>query len=242
MDAIKTKIEKLLALFLLFFFSSGFALAQSSLHLPAGHCDQLISHTYYTICYSYKYRQAFWTSHVLTIKSIKGHARRKNNFRDDPELADPVHAFEFRRSGYDRGHLVPAADMKLSKQAMSETFFMSNMSPQSPRFNRGLWAKLEVFFRNQVLKDGEAYLVTAPILDDSLGQIKSGVSVPKWYYKMAYFPEANYMMAYLMPNKNLNGHKIDEFRVSVDDIEAITGYDYYADLPDDLENQLEGQR
>ena len=94
---------------------------------------------------------------------------------------------DYRRSGYDRGHLAPAADMAFDNLAMSESFYMSNMSPQNSKLNRGLWARLENRIRDWVRRgDGDAYVITAPILKKGLERIDSGVSIPDFYYKIIY--------------------------------------------------------
>ena len=189
----------LLKIFFTFFIS--FSHAAGNEFLPKSDCDQKVRQTYYTVCYSQEHRQALWTYHKLTVSSINGKQKRTNNFRKNSKVADPVGPKDFSGSGYDRGHLVPAGDMKLNKKAMSETFFMTNMSPQNPTFNRGLWGSLEQKVRYWVKRDGEAVVVTAPVLENGLSRIKSGVSVPELYYKIVYFPKLRLMKAFLMPNK-----------------------------------------
>jgi endonuclease G len=227
-------VTKTVVYSLLYLFSFSLCAHANGLE-PIGHCDQKISHNYYKICYSWDHKQAFWTYHHLTKKSITGGSQRKNDYRMDSHLDDPVFKYDYKNTGFDRGHLVPAGDMKLNKTAMSDSFYMSNMSPQRPSFNRGIWASLEVAVRNMVISLGDAYVVSAPILDNHLSQIKSGVTVPKWYYKVIYFPQKQLMKAYLLENKSHKGHKYSEYQVSVNQIEALTGYDFFAGLDDQLE-------
>ena len=117
-------------------------------------CPQTIDYTHYSVCYSQRFKQAEWTIHLLTEKSIRGQQRRTDDFRPDHRAFPVVSHRAFSGSGFDRGHLVPAADMKLNKKAMSETFYMTNMSPQTPGFNRGIWKSLEYGFRKAVLTYG----------------------------------------------------------------------------------------
>lgn len=208
---------------------------------PTSHCDQKLTHNYYSICYIESHRQALWTFHKLTFASINGSAKRKNNYRLDPNLADPVTKNDYKNTGYDRGHLVPAGDMKLNNLAMSETFFMSNMSPQKPELNREIWNSLESAIRKMVSSLGEAYVVTAPILSDHLSKLPSQVSIPKYFYKIAYFPAAKIMRAYLFENRAYNDRNYANYQVSVDQIENLTGIDFFAELEDTLEDQLERQ-
>lgn len=206
---------------------------------PVSNCKQNLDYKFFSLCYSSKYKQAEWTIHLLTQKSIKGRQKRTDDFRSDYNASPVISKRAFQGSGFDRGHLVPAADMKLNKEAMSETFYMTNMSPQDPSFNRGVWNALEHGFRKAVLKYGDAFVVTAPVLTKGLRRIKGDVAVPDFYYKIAYFPEADFMMAFLLPNKSLRGQSYTDYSVSVDTIEEITGIDFFSDLPDRKEKALE---
>lgn len=209
--------------------------------LPQGECDQIIYHQYISMCYSKKHRQSSWVTHLLTKKSINGKQKRTNDYKYDFSVNDPVGSRDYKGSGFDRGHLAPAADMRLNYQSMSETFFMTNMSPQRSAFNSGRWRSLEAYFRNKVKSWGDAYVVTAPFLKGEFEQIWSGVSIPDFFYKIAYFPDKNRMIAYFMPNKRLSGHKLEEFLISVDEIEELTGFDFFSELPDELEDMLESE-
>lgn len=208
---------------------------------PQGDCEKEISYNYYTLCYSKDHKQASWTFHFLSQESIKGPQSRINAYKGDDSLADPVRSYDYRYSGFDRGHLVPAADMKLNRLAMTDTFYMTNMSPQRSGFNSGIWRVLESHVRRQVLHLGDAYIITAPILlsEAYYPKIQSGVSIPYYYYKIAYYPEASYIEAYLIPNESQKGVPLSAFLLSVDELEELTNYDFYADLEDKLEDELE---
>lgn len=206
---------------------------------PLNNCKQPIDYKHYSLCYSSKFKQASWTFHLLTKKSINGNQKRTSDFRPDYSVTPFISSKAYKKSGFDRGHLVPAADMKISYKAMSETFYMTNMSPQSPSFNRGVWNALEYGFRKTVLDYGDAYVITAPVLKGDLKSLRSGVAIPDFYYKIAYFPESNFMMAFLLPNKSLRGRSYKDYSVSVDDLEVLTGIDFFSDLPDSEENILE---
>lgn len=187
--------------------------------------------------------QALWTFHYLSPESIKGRQKRTGDFRSDHRVYPAVGSRDYRGSGFDRGHLVPAGDMKLNRISMSETFFMTNMSPQRPGFNSGVWRALEEGLRKEVLKRGYAFVFTAPVLlkGAAYDHIWSGVTIPDEYYKIAYFPKEQIMLAYLIPNESQRGKKYREFQVSVDEIEEITGLDFFAELPDDIEDVLEAE-
>lgn len=225
------------------FFSSPQTFAKSIQYdfKPKAYCDYEIEYTYYQLCYSKKHRQAFWALHELTPEQIKGPQARTNDFKADYRFPDPVEAFNFKNSGFDRGHLVPAGDMKLNRVSMSDSFYMTNMSPQNPGFNSGVWNALEGDIRKDVLKLGSAIIVTAPILlrHESYPMIKSGISVPNAFYKIAYFYHVKLMKAYLIPNEHARGKKFYEFKTNVDFIEQITGIDFFSELEDTLEATLE---
>lgn len=112
----------------------------------------VVKHTYYSLEYSETHEQALWVYYTLTPNYINGTAKRKDNFKSDPRIATGSAALsDYKGSGYDRGHLCPAAAMKINQSAMDDSFYMSNMSPQEPSFNRGRWKQLEEQVRNWVL-------------------------------------------------------------------------------------------
>ncbi len=218
------------------------ARAQQTQHLPEGFCPEILDYAYYSLCYDSDHRQARWVKYQLTPDFINGKQKRTNDYRKDPEVVDPVLSSDYRGSGFDRGHLLPAADMKINRQAMSETFFMTNMSPQRPDFNRRIWVSLEQRVRALVNQYGEAHVITAGVLESGLPRIQSGVSIPELYFKVLYFPEAEIMQAFLIENRGYpKNASANDFLVAVDEIEQLVGFDFFADLPDPLENQLERQ-
>jgi len=107
---------------------------------------QIVDHNYYSLMYSESHEQPFWVKYMITKNRILNTVcERKDEFRVDPEIKFKSATLkDYYKSGYDRGHLCPAGDMKFSKVAMSESFFMSNMSPQHPSLNRGRWKQLKV--------------------------------------------------------------------------------------------------
>ncbi|RMF04377.1 MAG: DNA/RNA non-specific endonuclease, partial [Bacteroidetes bacterium] len=136
--------------------------------------------------------------------------------------------------GYDRGHLAPSADFRWSAQALSESYFYSNMSPQVADFNRGGWADLEAHLRGYVYDHphSELYIVTGPLLTDSLAVIERGVnkvSIPDTFFKVALDLRAGQAIGFLMPNRALT-YPIDHYAVTVDEVERVTGLDFFPAL------------
>jgi endonuclease G, mitochondrial len=209
--------------------------------------SEIIRHKYYTIGYNEDREQANWVSYKLTKNMILNTSvKRKDNFRPDPFVkTGSATLSDYRRSGYDRGHLCPAAAMRFSKTAMSETFYMSNMSPQVPEFNRGAWKKLESKVRSWAVKNQEISVVTGPIfyntrIHKEIG--KDGVDVPDAYFKVIldYRQPDLKTIGFIMPNKRLDKN-LYNYALPVNNVERITGLDFFAYLPDNIEEKLESK-
>jgi len=167
---------------------------------------------------------------------------RTNDFRIDNKVTTGSASLsDYKGSGYDRGHLAPAGDMKWSSTVMSESFYMSNMSPQKPGFNRGIWKKLEGSVRNWADDNGEIHVVTGPILTGSYSSIGyNGVSIPNYYYKVIldYREPEIKGIGFVLPHQKSKS-SLQSFAVSIDEVERKTGIDFYHSLPDEIENQIE---
>ncbi|MFC5408476.1 DNA/RNA non-specific endonuclease [Larkinella bovis] len=216
--------------------------------LPAfGPTDAIIRHDGYTLRYREEYEQADWVSYPLLENEILGDAERKNEqFQPDPMIeTGSAISSDYSRSGYDRGHLAPAGDFKFSQQMMRQTFYMSNISPQKPEFNRGVWKSLEEQVRTWALRDKGLYVVTGPVLRPGLPTIgkKNRIAVPEYYYKVILYcnnPDIR-MIAFLLKNEE-STRSLKQFVVTVDEVEKRTGIDFFPKLPDQLEQQLESTR
>jgi endonuclease G len=162
---------------LIVFLSISFASSAKEL-LPALATGQIYRYTYYTLSYSEPNEQAEWVYYVLTPDLIRGKQSRTDDYRPDTLISTISAQLEdYRGSGYDRGHLCPAADMKINLKAMSETFYLSNCSPQDRDFNAGIWNTLEEQVRKWALQSGRLHVVTGGVLTSIKGKIgKNGVS------------------------------------------------------------------
>lgn len=215
------------------------------------HLDHEIHHyDGYSICYREDYEQSEWVAYKLTEADLVKAAKRQDNFHVDPNITTGSATLEdYRGSGYDRGHLAPAADMVRSEQIMSDSFYMSNMSPQNPQLNRGMWAKAEAEVRNWAKDYGIVFVVTGPILEKqpeeylSIGINK--VSVPEFYYKIMLSPVSLdkepvdwEIFACIIPNQKNEG-SFKDFCVTVDEIEERTGIDFFPMLDDETEERIE---
>jgi endonuclease G, mitochondrial len=232
---IKSKIKILTILLSITYTSSAQEL------LPISTTEQIVKHTYYTLSYSEKDEQAEWVFYTLTSEMLNGKQKRTNDFRQDTLITSiSAQPLDYKHSGYDLGHLCPAQDMKLNKTSMSESFLMSNMSPQKPSFNRGIWKKLEAKVRKWAITEGRIYVVTGGVLTSNKLKIGvDGVSIPKYFYKIIYDPNGQgKMIALLLPNEK-GRNPLQTYMVSVDSVESLTGIDFFPELPDSIENRLE---
>lgn len=206
--------------------------------------DEIIRHTAYTLKYRENCEQAEWVAYKLTAERASGTYSRTNDFRPDPMVeTGSAELSDYRNSGYDRGHLAPAADMAWSPTVMSESFFMSNMSPQRPNFNRGIWKRLEQQVRNWAKRYKEIYIVTGPVLPDNLPTIgPNRVAVPNYFYKVILDlkpPEVKGIGFVLANQGSYQGLKT--YAVTIDSVETLTGIKNFPDLPDPLEMTLESR-
>ena len=219
----------------------------SGLEIPShNESDEIIHHEYYSLQYDQDTKQANWVAYKLDKKQILNKsAKRKDDFRPDPMVKrNSATLSDYRRSGYDRGHLCPAATMRFDKTAMSETFYLSNMSPQVPQFNRGIWRKLEAKVRKWTVREGEVYVVSGPIFykNRTHKEIGNGVDVPDAYYKVIldYREPGIKAIGFVFPNKG-SSKPISSFVLPVDNVERITGIDFFPNLPDNIEEQIESR-
>lgn len=211
---------------------------------PAYTTDQaVIERPYYTLRYSEPHEQAIWVAYTLAADSLRQQKHdRKNDFRKDPRVrTGSAELADYKGSGYDRGHLAPAADFSYNDFALSQSFYLSNMSPQDPSFNRGIWKKLEDKVRDWAMENEYIYVVTGPVLNKSFKTIGANeVSIPEYYYKIVLDirkPEIK-MIGFLIKNEKSSAN-LQTFVVTIDSIESLTGLDFFPGMPDDMEDDLE---
>jgi endonuclease G len=173
------------------------------------------------------------SSELLLKENIDSGSEPRHPFLEDPQvplesrglLKDYVH------SGYDKGHLSPAGDMRDSSAAMSQSFYLSNMVPQAPKMNRGIWRSIEMRTRRIAELHGELYVITGAIFDANPPRIGSGICVPTYMYKVLIDKAQGKSMAYLVPNTNEAGEKsISSYFVSVAQLEQVTGINFTPEL------------
>ena len=205
--------------------------------------EQIVSHTGYILSYNEEAEQPSYVAYELTREEVYGALDRGDDFREDKSIKTGSAVLsDYKGSGYDRGHMAPAADFKWSAEAMSDTFYLSNMSPQVPSFNRGIWGDLEAVVRQFAVDNEKIYVCTGPVLTDgpykSIG--KNNVAVPNRYYKVIldYTDPDIKAIGFVLPNSD-ETEKLETYIMSVDEVEEITGLDFFYQLPDEEEAVIE---
>jgi endonuclease G len=204
---------------------------------------QVIKHACMVLAYDEQHEQARWVMHVILPEVATGNVSRTNDFRMDSLVSTGTAGKDdYWHSGYDRGHLAPSADFKWSHQALSESYYYSNMSPQRPELNRQRWSQLEDLLRAYVVTyQHKLIVVTGPLLHDTLKQIgPNGVSVPYFYYKVAIDPASRIGIGFIMPNKTCPDPVLS-YAVSIDSVELLTGYNFFPSLNTTEETAMEGK-
>ncbi|QDO92951.1 DNA/RNA non-specific endonuclease [Formosa sediminum] len=212
-------------------------------YLPTSTTGQVIHHTNYILSYHEAHEQAEWVAYQLNKSDIVYADRKRPYFYADKAVKTKSADWRsYKNSGYDKGHLCPAADRRATVASYNETFLTSNIAPQNHDFNAGIWNELEQTVRSWATSYNGVYVVTGGILEDNLKTIgKDRVSVPNYFYKII-FNEADAhskMIAFLMPNRANENKSLSSYVVSVDQIEALTGIDFFPRLEDNLETRLE---
>ncbi len=197
-----------------------------------------------SLCYSEVHEQPTWVMHIVLPAVEFGNVSRTNDFREDEKVTTgSAEKKDYWESGYDRGHLAPSADFRWSEKAVSESFYYSNMSPQKPEFNRQSWSDLEAWVRRYVGDFQEpVFVVTGGILTDE-GLQKLGpneVTIPKRYFKVVMDLQGAERkgLAFIMQN-GVNEYPVVFYATTINEVERLTGIDFFASLPDDEEERLE---
>lgn len=231
------------AIILVTTFTSLVVLAQPDnleLGIP-GKVDQIINREGYALGYWEKFEQPRWVTYRLTREEVTNQvASRQDNFQPDPDIKTrSADLADYRGSGYDRGHHAPAADMKWSEQAMFESFYLSNMSPQVHECNSGIWNEIEMTVRGFACTEASIFIVTGPIITNKhpkvIGKINK-VAVPDGFYKVIYDETPpQKMIGFMVANENAKGEPAD-YACSVAEVEKVTGLKFFSSLPLDKQS------
>lgn len=210
--------------------------------LPTSTTGQVIHHQYYSLSYNEPHEQAEWVGYELKKSQVVNNDFKRPYFEVDPAVkTKSAHWRNYKNSGYDRGHLCPAADREFSIEAYEETFLTSNITPQEHDFNAGVWNRLEQKVRYWAKKYDGVFVVTGGILNDKNTAIGTEeVTVPNSFYKIVYDRSSGTprMIAFLLDHQESDA-PLYSFVTSVDHLEKLTGIDFFPNLEDTLEQKLE---
>lgn len=206
--------------------------------------EQIIKRKAYTVSYNKDTKCPNWVAWYLPAAHTDGEWARSNDFREDYDVPAPrATNDDYRGSKWSRGHMCPAGDNKWNADAMSETFLMSNVCPQDRNLNSGLWNRVEMDCRKWAKKYGGVYIVCGPLYynkeHEQIGYNK--VVVPEAFYKVILCLEGKPKAIGFIVKNNEGTKKKDQYVNSVDEVERITGYDFFPELPDDIENAVEAK-
>ena len=227
MKSVKTKLGLLGLSAVLFFGLNSTVYAQYQ-------CDQMVSKQGYQACYNYGLKATLWTKHSLNAKDLKkdGFSRKGLRFYEETSIPRKYRASlaDYRRSGYDRSHLVSNDDMNHSRKLQKETFSLVCQSPHHPNVNRVSLLAVEKIIRRLTKSNGVSHVwsgnIYARINPKRIGPGR--IAVPESTYKVVFFPSTNKTLAFLIPNiKQKQSKKASDFRVDVALIEKKTGLKFF---------------
>lgn len=210
--------------------------------LPDELTSQIKEYLGFTVSFNKDNKTPNYVAWELLDEEATGNQDRSNNFWTDNEIEGCPSTKDYTRSGYDRGHMCPAADQKWSAQAMSDCFVMANICPQVHELNAGAWNTLENKERQWARRDSALMIISGPIYDkadiQTIGNAK--VRVPGAFFKVLLAPYVNEPrgIAFVYPNMSAPGN-MQDYAMSIDELEKLLGYDFFPALPDEIENKVE---
>ncbi|MGM9804141.1 MAG: DNA/RNA non-specific endonuclease [Muribaculaceae bacterium] len=202
--------------------------------------NEVISYKAHTVYFNPVTHQPNATVYELTAEETEGDEPRTNNFIHDENVPQCAHAWDYSNSGYDRGHMTPAADMKWDAEAMQQSFFMTNICPQDHSLNSGAWSKLEKKVRSWAQRDSSLIVISGPIHtanEQTIGK-EMEIPVPQAFFKVIYATRQQRAIAFIYPNQSC-GKKMQKYVATVRDVEHATGLNFFAILPTQQQDQIE---
>ena len=204
--------------------------------------EQIIRKKTYVVSYNKDTKIANWVAWRLTNEHTDGPYKRNNIFFEDNVVPYPrATSQDYRGSGWSRGHMCPAGDNKWNETAMVESFSLINVCPQNANLNSGLWNSIEIDCRNWARRFNDIYIVCGPLFlnkdHEKIGE--NQVFVPEAFFKVVLCLNGKPKgLGFIVRNTDGN-KKRDLYYNSIDQVERITGYDFFPALPDDVENEVE---
>ncbi len=210
--------------------------------LPEKLTSQVKEYAGFTISFNKDNGTPNYVAWELLDEETRGEKGRSNNFWSDSDIEGCPSTSDYTRSGYDRGHMCPSGEQKWSEEAMNDCFVMANICPQVHDLNNGAWKTLETKERQWAARDSALMIVAGPIYEktDKKRIGKAGVRVPSAFFKVLLAPYADEPggIAFVYSNMKAPGN-MNEYAMSIDQLEKILGYDFFPALPDEIENKVE---
>ena len=206
--------------------------------------EQIIAHKGYTVSYNSDWCVPNWVAYELTREEVRGTVPRAVQFEPDPDVQGVCPTYrDYSRSSYTRGHMAPAGDMKWDTTAMRESFYLSNVCPQDHNLNDGDWKVLEEQARSWAYKYGSVYIACGPIMSNNPEVIgRNNVAVPDAFYKVLLCKINGQWQALGFVFDNKPGHRqLHYYCRSIDEVENLTGIDFFPALDDEIENAIEAK-
>lgn len=213
-----------------------------SVRIPDSIRSQQKDYEGFRVSFNYDNHTPNWVAWELLARETDGSNSRYNKFWMDEEVEGCPQTSDYTRSGFDRGHMCPAADQKWSDKAMVDCFSLANIVPQDNALNTGAWKTLENKERQWAQRDSAIVIVAGPIYTGRDRQRigAAGVRVPGAFFKVMiapYLPEPR-GIAFVYPNMTSPGN-MENYVMTIRDVEKLTGYDFFHNLPDDIEDKVE---
>lgn len=212
--------------------------------------EEVVVHTGHMLVYNEKHEVPKWTAHIATPDLITGNLARIDSFLPDPMVkTGTAVTSDYWNSGYDRGHMVPSADMRWNLDALKDTYYYSNVCPQQPDMNRGTWVDMEDWIRRYVnFSRRRLFIMTGPVLREGSPKLaqpgrKNEVSIPEMIWKVIADLDGDQpkALAFVMRNAPQTDPAVS-YAVTVDSVEALTGIDFLPALDDAVEERIEAMR
>ena len=202
--------------------------------------DVIFSHKGFVINYDKSTKNARWVAYTLIGKELQTKIKRNNNFMSDPFYPQSASNKDYVKSGYDKGHLFPAGSA-CDSTVMRESFYFTNISPQIPSFNRGVWNKIEQKVRGWAMEYDTLYVITGCVVDSLSTKIGNQVAVPSYFYKLilVYTSKVNKAIVFYLKNEKADTNNISDHVMSVKQLENILKVDFCVSIPDSIENKIE---
>ncbi|MBE9488220.1 MAG: DNA/RNA non-specific endonuclease [Bacteroidetes bacterium] len=204
----------------------------------------------YIYNYSPKDKQSLWVAYTLSAKDVKNKkVKRGNDFKPSPQVLarrwQTAYKQDYRGSSYDRGHLLPSRDRVGSREENEATFYFSNISPQRQNLNRRGWMLLERYVRDVAKTYGTTYITVGGVFNKNKSYIGTGkVTIPKSFFKVILVKDGGKYrsLGFIMPNSETVKENYMKYAVSVNEVEKLTGYDFFTHLPNSIEEKCENKK